>query len=140
MPNCTASKLNFSPLKRRAVEVNFDGGFVSSDAGVLLLRELDRRLGVLDAAAGVLADPRAPERIKHSTAAMLKQRVFGLCLGYEDLNDPAELRQDLLLQTAVERDGPLASAPTLCRVRRLGHCMKYWSRTSSLPSQRRRKS
>lgn len=127
MPNCTASKLNFSPLKRRAVEVNFDGGFVSSDAGVLLLRELDRRLGLLDAAAGVLADPRAPERIKHSTAAMLKQRVFGLCLGYEDLNDHAELRQDLLLQTAVERDGPLASAPTLCRLENRASRAAAWA-------------
>lgn len=127
MPNCTASKLNFSPLKRRAVEVNFDGGFVSSDGGALLLRELDRRLGLLDAAAGVLADPRDPQRIQHSTAAMLKQRVFGLCLGYEDLNDHAELRQDLLLQTAVERDCPLASAPTLCRLENRASRAAAWA-------------
>jgi hypothetical protein len=82
----------------------------------LLLRQLERRLGLLQRAASVLSDPRDPERITHSVADMLKQRVFGLCQGYEDLNDHGELRRDVLLQTAVERDTPLASAPTLCRL------------------------
>src|SRR5262249_62432118 len=57
-----------------------------------------RRLDLLDRVAKVVADPRDPTRIVHSLASMLKQRVYGLCLGYEDLNDHAQLREDLLLQ------------------------------------------
>ena len=116
MPNCTATQLQFAPFKRRQIAAEFSGGDVSSDGGVLLLRQLERRLRLLERAASVLTDPRDPERITHSVTDMLKQRVFGLCLGYEDLNDHTELRRDVLLQTAVERDTPLASAPTLCRL------------------------
>lgn len=115
MTNCT-EKVAFAPLKRRAVEAAFEGGDVSSDGGVLLLRKLERRLGLLEAVAQVLADPRDPDRVTHAMSDMLKQRVFGLCLGYEDLNDHARLRADPLMQTACERDTPLASAPTLCRL------------------------
>jgi len=74
----------------------------------------------------VLTDPRDPERISHSVADMLKQRVFGLCLGYEDLNDHPELRHDVLLQTAVERDTRLASAPTLCRLQNRASRAATW--------------
>jgi hypothetical protein len=116
MPNCTATQLQFAPFNRRQIAAEFCGGDVSSDGGVLLLRQLERRLRLLEGAASALSDPRDPERITHSVADMLKQRVFGLCLGYEDLNDHTELRRDVLLQTAVERDTPLASAPTLCRL------------------------
>lgn len=116
MPDCTSKQMEFEPFKRRRVEVNFDGGDVSSDGGVLLLRKLERRLGLLDRVAQVLADPRDPERIDHTLEEMLKQRVFGLVQGYEDLNDHATLRTDVLMQTACERDTPLASAPTLCRL------------------------
>jgi hypothetical protein len=116
MPDCTSKQIEFEPFKRRRVEVNFDGGDVSSDGGVLLLRKLERRLGLLDAVARALADPRDPERIEHTLADMLRQRVFGLVQGYEDLNDHALLRTDPLMQTACERDTALASAPTLCRL------------------------
>jgi hypothetical protein len=111
MPDCNATQLEFAPFKRRRIRAEFNGGDVSSDGGVLLLRQLERRLGLLDRAAARLTDPRDPERIVHSVTDMLKQRVFGLCLGYEDLNDHSELRRDVLLQTAVERDTLLASAP-----------------------------
>lgn len=116
MANCNAESFEFAPFKRRVVVASFTGGDVSSDGGVLLLRQLERRLGLLAQVSSVLRDRRDPERITHSLTSMLKQRVFGLCLGYEDLNDHAELRRDVLLQTAVERDTPLASAPTLCRL------------------------
>lgn len=116
MPDCTSQQIEFEGFGRRRVEVNFDGGDVSSDGGVLLLRKLERRLGLLDAVARALADPRDPERIKHELVDMLRQRVFGLVQGYEDLNDHATLRNDVLMQTACERDTPLASAPTLCRL------------------------
>lgn len=76
---------------------------------------MDRRLGLLDAAAGILPDPRSPLLVKHQTEQLLRQRVFGLCQGYEDLNDHDSLRDDLALQTALERDTAAASSPTLYR-------------------------
>jgi hypothetical protein len=96
--------------------VSFEGGEISSDGGLPLLRKLDRRLGLIDAVARSLADPRDPDRVKHSLADMLRQRVFGLVQGYEDLNDHETLRHDLLMQAACDRDSALASAPTLCRL------------------------
>ena len=80
-----------------------------------MLRQADRRLGLTRALARVLPDPRDPDRIRHPLLTFLRQRVYGLCLGYEDLNDHDSLRQDLAWQTAAERDEALASSPTLCR-------------------------
>ena len=116
MANCTAKRIEFERLKRRRIEAEFSGGDVSSDGGVLLVRRLDRRLGLLEAVARALADPRDPERIKHELIDLLRQRVFGLVQGYEDLNDHTGLRNDPLMQTACERQTALASAPTLCRL------------------------
>jgi hypothetical protein len=115
MPNCTALADLFPSLGRRKIDVRFDGGDVSSDAGVLLLRQVERKLGLLKAVAQVLPDPRHPFLITHTTEQLLRQRVFGLCQGYEDLNDHDRLRQDLALQTALERKQEAASSPTLCR-------------------------
>jgi hypothetical protein len=105
----------FSRFGRRQIDVRFDGGDVSSDGGLLLLREVERRLGLLKAIAPLLPDPRSPLLVRHSTEQLLRQRVFGLCQGYEDLNDHDRLRRDLALQTALERVTPAASSPTLCR-------------------------
>lgn len=116
MPNCTSKGIEFEPVKRRRIEVNFDGGEVSSDGGVLLVRKLDRRVGLLDAVARVLTDPRDPQRVTHRLGDLLRQRVVGLVQGYEDLNDHTTLRNDPLMQSACERDTALASAPTLCRL------------------------
>lgn len=116
MTDCTVLGIDFEPVKRRRVEVSFDGGEVSSDAGVLLVRKLDRRIGLLDTVSRVLTDPRDPERVTHTLADLLRQRVFGLVQGYEDLNDHTTLRRDPLMQSACERDTALASAPTLCRL------------------------
>jgi hypothetical protein len=127
MPDCTSKRIEFEPFKRRRVEVNFDGGEISSDGGLPLLRKLERRLGLLEAVAGVLADPRDPERIEHTLADMLRQRVFGLVQGYEDLNDHATLRNDPLMQTACERDTALASAPTLCRLENRASRAAAWA-------------
>ena len=115
MTDCTQGSFGFPACRKRSVEVDFSGGAVSSNGGVLLLRAADRRLGLSAAAAGVLRDPRAPGRCRHSALAQLRQRLYGLALGYEDLNDHDELRHDLALQTAVDRVAALASAPTLCR-------------------------
>jgi hypothetical protein len=115
MPNCTAPQVPFPKLGRRRIDVRFDGGEVSSDGGLLLLRQIERRLGLLKAVAKVLPDPRQPWLVEHTTEQLLRQRVFGLCQGYEDLNDHDRLREDLALQTALDRARPAASSPTLCR-------------------------
>jgi hypothetical protein len=105
----------FSKMGRREIDVRFDGGDVSSDGGLLLLREVERRLGLLKAVAEALPDPRSPLLVKHKTEQMLRQRVFGLCQGYEDLNDHDTLRNDLAVQTVLDRETAGASSPTLCR-------------------------
>ena len=89
MANCTAKQIEFESFGRRCVEANFDGGDVSSEGGVLLVRTLERRLGLIDAVARVLVDARDPQRIEHTLGDMLRRRVFGLVQGYEDLNDHA---------------------------------------------------
>ncbi len=87
MTNCTQLSLEFPPLKRHKVEAEFSGGDITSDGGVLLLRDIDRRLGLLKSVSRVLHDPRDPGKVVHSQLSLLQQRVYGLCLGYEDLND-----------------------------------------------------
>ena len=82
----------------------------------MLLREADRRLGLTEAFDALLPDPRNPEAILHQQVDLLRQRIYGIAAGYEDLNDHDTLRHDLLWQGAVERDQALASSPTLCRL------------------------
>ncbi len=116
MTNRSREKLNFPGCKGRRVEADFSGGNVTSDAGVLLARQADRRLGLTASIAPLLADPRRQASCEHTVLSMLRQRVYGLAAGYEDLNDHDALRHDLAWQTAVERDKPSASSPTLCRL------------------------
>ena len=120
MPNCTApdspQSIDFGRLGRRVVEGRFDGGSMTSDGGVMLLGATDKKLGLIEAAARCIADPRSPLLITHQVRDMLRQRVYGLALGWEDLNDHAVLRQDVAMQTAVGVDRDVASAPTLCRL------------------------
>src|SRR5215472_2371207 len=79
--DCTQASFGFPACRKRAVEVDFSGGAVSSNGGVLLLRAADRRLGLSAAAARVLRDPRDPGRCRHSALAQLRQRLYGLALG-----------------------------------------------------------
>ena len=121
-PNCTVQDeldlgvIEFGRLGRRVVEGRFDGGSMTSDGGVMLLSALDRKLGLIEAASRCIADPRNPLLITHAVRDMLRQRVYGLALGWEDLNDHAALRLDVAMQTAVGVDREVASAPTLCRL------------------------
>jgi hypothetical protein len=112
---CTQESFDFPVVKRRKVEANFEGGDITSDGGVLLLRQVDQQLGLTKAVAKVLEDDRRQASCQHDAQSLIRQRVYALALGYEDLNDHATLRQDLAIQTAVERDNALASASTLCR-------------------------
>ena len=113
---CNPELFRFPAVKKRQVAASFSGGDVTSDGGLPLLRQLDRRLGLTKAIAQMLPDPRAPALIEHSQQSLLRQRIYGLCHGYEDLNDHDTLRLDPVWQTAVEQIKPLASSPTLCRL------------------------
>ena len=116
MPKCTEDRIEFGKLGRRLIEADFSGGDLSSDGGMMLLRQVDERIGLTRAAAAVLSDPRDPDRIVHPMRDLLAQRIYALCCGHEDLNDHERLREDVLVQTALGRDQALASAPTLCRL------------------------
>ena len=127
MTHRTPSQLEFPGFQRRKVEASFSGGHVTSDGGVLLLRAADRRTGLMAAAASALEDGRRARSCRHSFVSMLRQRVYGLAQGYEDLNDHDTLREDLALQTAVNRDEALASAPTLCRLENRADRQTAWA-------------
>jgi hypothetical protein len=113
--NCTQESFQFPVCKRRRVETNFQGGEITSDGGVLLLQQVDRQLGLSEAVARTLEDPRRQASCEHDGLSVLRQRVYALALGYEDLNDHETLRLDLALQTALGRTQELASSSTLCR-------------------------
>lgn len=121
MTDCIRQPLLFSSLKNKKIQADFNGGSLTSDAGALLLREVDKHLGLIEAINRCIPDPRNEFFIVHQQRTMLAQRIFGIALGYEDLNDHQSLRQDPLFQVVSERgmtknDLPLASAPTLCRL------------------------
>lgn len=116
MPNCTNAVVEMGKVGRRVIAAAFDGGDIVSDGGVLLLRQLDQRIGLTQAVARVFADSRRSASVTHSVHAMLMQRIYGLCCGWEDVCDHNILRRDLALQTAVGRVDELASAPTLSRL------------------------
>ena len=116
MTECTQSEFAFPSCKSRKVSVDFQGGNISSLGGSLLLSQADRQLDLLRKAAGLIPDPRKQKMITHKLEHMLRQRVFAIACGEEDLNDHEELRRDIALQTAVGTDKVLASASTLCRL------------------------
>jgi Transposase DDE domain group 1 len=102
--DCTEKTFNFPSFKRRKIDAQFSGGDITSDGGVLLLREIDRQLNLSTELSAVIPDPRNPLLITHTQESLLKQRIYGLALGYEDLNDHDKLRTDPAFQTAIEKD------------------------------------
>lgn len=116
---CSDEQLTFWDLGKQTVTVDFSGGAVVSDAGLLVLRRLDRQLGVLAEAARRLPDPRSQPLVKHSAEQLLTQRVYQILGGYFDGNDAQVLRHDPLFQTLCDvppsEDVPLASGSTLNR-------------------------
>jgi len=106
MTECNAEQLEFHALGRRAVVGKFDGGNISSDGGGLLLGEVEARTHIVERLALQFVDHRDPEAIEHSVRELVAQRVFGLTLGYEDLNDHNELRRDQLLAVLVGKEDP----------------------------------
>ncbi|MGH7412004.1 MAG: IS1380 family transposase [Candidatus Methylomirabilis sp.] len=103
---CTEKFFEFHPLPRRQVRGQFDGGVITSDAGGLLLREVEKRTKILERFAACFIDHRDGERIEHTVQELVAQRVYGLALGYEDLNDHDQLRQDPLLAILAEKEDP----------------------------------
>lgn len=120
MTQCNTDALNFGRLGRRQVVGKFDGGRLTSDAGAMLLRRVDERLGLLDAINECIPDPRDPRYLIHEQRAMLGQRIIAIAQGYEDLNDHQTLRCDPALQVAADcspaSEDPMASPSTLCRL------------------------
>ena len=82
---------------------DFDGGPITSDAGLLLLRRVDRHLSVSDQVAACFTDHRDPKRIQHSLSKLISQRILGIAQGYEDLNDHDQLRHDPLMALVSEK-------------------------------------
>ena len=112
-----------SPIDGLDIHARFDGGALSSDGGVLLLREIERKVGVSDVLASCLADRRDPARVRHSFTAMIRARVMAIACGYEDCDDLDALRDDPALKMACghapEAALGLASQPTLSRLENL---------------------
>ena len=103
---CNTSQLDFQPLEKRKLVGIFDGGAITSDAGGLLLREIDVKTEIIGRFAECFTDYRDGERIEHSVGELVAQRVYGLALGYEDLNDHDQLRHDPLMAVLVGKQDP----------------------------------
>jgi hypothetical protein len=116
---CNSESFEFQALKRRQVVARFDGGRITSDGGALLLRETNRATGLIGQLAQCFWDRRDGRFVPHPVEQLVAQRVYGLALGYEDLNDHDELRIDELLGILVQKndlDQPLAGKSTLNRL------------------------
>jgi hypothetical protein len=119
MTQCNQSDFGFEALGKREIVARFDGGTISSDGGAFLLRQTDQRLNLLARLAGCFLDGRNQVLVEHSILEMLSQRVFGLALGYEDINDHEQLRNDPVFGILAGREqleDPLAGKSTLNRM------------------------
>ncbi|GAC1653564.1 MAG: IS1380 family transposase [Acidobacteriaceae bacterium] len=119
MTECNQSDFGFEACGSREIVARFDGGTISSDGGAFLLRQTDKRLNLLPRLARCFLDGRRQEQVEHSILEMLSQRIYGLALGYEDINDHEQLRNDPvfgILAGRSELTAPLAGKSTLNRM------------------------
>ncbi len=119
MTECSQSQFEFEAHFSRPVVAQFDGAQMSTEGGALLLRAADRKISLLERVARCFTDARDSERVAHTLREMLAQRIYGLALGYEDLNDHEQLRSDPLLALLAgkrELEEPLAGKSTLNRL------------------------
>jgi hypothetical protein len=103
---CIQEQMAFQQLGQRDVIGRFDGGKISSDAGGLVLREVEKHCGIVKRLSGCFRDYRDPQRIEHSVESLIGQRVYGIALGYEDLNDHDSLRHDVVMGLLCDKDDP----------------------------------
>lgn len=108
---CNAERFAFASVESRRVEADFAGGAISSDAGAVLLGATDRAIGLVERFSACFCDRRRAELIEHEVKTLVGQRVFGLAMGYEDLNDHDDLRHDPVMATLV---GKLAAKRSDC--------------------------
>jgi hypothetical protein len=128
MTECIQETFSFTAHFSRRVEAGFTAGQVSTDGGALLLRQVDRKVNLLDRLASCFLDGRSPLLVTHQVSEMLAQRIYGLALGYEDLNDHEQLRADPLfglLSGKRKLEEPLAGKSTLNRLELVGRTRRY---------------
>ena len=106
LTHCKSNQIEFQGLGRRKVQAAFDGGHISSDGGALLLREADRRFGITSGMAACFTDYRREDLVEHRVLELLRQRIYGIALGYEDLNDHDDLMRDPLLSMVLDKRDP----------------------------------
>jgi len=114
---CNQESFQFHPLNQRQVVGRFDGGAITSDAGGLLLREVEKRTGIIERFARCFRDYRQEEQVEHTVKELVAQRVYALALGYEDLNDHEQLRRDPLLAILAEKADPTGESRVRARDR-----------------------
>lgn len=119
MTKCITEQLSFSYFRKRQLTVDFEGGEITSDAGLLLIRQADNALKLVAGLSGKIVDRRDPRYADHDMETLIRQRIYQIVAGYEDCNDANLLRKDPALKAACDRllsDDPLASQPTLSRL------------------------
>jgi len=134
MTECSTQVALF-PLSQKPILVCNDGGALTSDAGVLLLRELDEGLGLTRRLAACLRDKRTPHKVRHDLLLLLRQRIYQIACGYEDCNDADSLRRDPALKLAVGRTPQaeeLASQPTFSRLENSVGWRECWAISEAL--------
>ena len=122
MPDLMPMLAGLSSVAGKSVVAKFDGGLLSSNGGLLLLREVEQRLRVADRLAACIKDPRAPDQITHSLAAIIRFRLLMIAAGYEDGNDASGLRCDPMFKMALDlapSDRELCSQSTISRLENL---------------------
>lgn len=127
MAMCNPNRAALGTVAGRKVLADFSGGHVTSDAGVLLLSQVEAKVRLLERAAALIPDPRNPLKVEHTQEATLRQRVFALALGYEDVIDHDELCKDIAFQTAAGRVEKLAGASTVARLEHRADKKSLWS-------------
>lgn len=127
MTKCNTSTICLPTVKRRNIKLDFDGGNVTSDGGGVLLKLIDKKIGLTDRIAKVLNqyDPRQQGKVVHKNEQLIRQRVYGLACGYEDLNDHDELRSDINFQTVVGTDRDLQALQHFVVLRIRNTLQKY---------------
>jgi Transposase DDE domain group 1 len=128
MTECTQERFGFTAHFSRRVEAGFSAEHVSTDGGALLVREVDRKIKMVKRVTACFTDGRSPGRVEHTVGEMLSQRIFGLTLGYEDVNDHEQMRSDPLFGVLAGRrelDRPLAGKSTLNRLELSGRSARY---------------